>query len=130
MASRNGHNILNLIMLCGMLLLFSFLSFMDISVLLYLIMIILWMMVLLVFSGHSMLIRRSRKVNPILFVITFFCGTGYYIKAFKVVFAFMSDDMFIGISYGIVAYFLVFIIMVTVIMYFACLMFRKQKRTE
>ena len=130
MVSRRGHYIWNIVILCGMLLLFSFLSLMDISVILYMIMIALWMTVLLVFSRHSMVIRQSGKVNQILFVITFFCGTGYYIKAFKVVFAFMSDDMFIRISYGIVAYFLVFVIMVTVIMYLACLMFRKQKYTE
>ena len=91
-------------------------------------MILLWMMVLLVFSKTCKVICDSGRQNQILFIITFFCGTGFYIKASKTVYAFMDDGVLFKIAYGISAYFLIFVIMVSVVMFCGCLLFKRQKQ--
>ena len=115
----------------SLLLTFSFLSIDVETVKAYFLLVCIWIVAVLFVSKICSGISRSKRhnQNQLLFMITFFGGAGFYVKAFKVM-AFgvlYNEDILMKFTYGLAAYVLVFVILSSTVMYLGCLMYKKQK---
>ena len=114
-----------------LLLAFPFLSIEVETLKVYVLLVCIWILAILFVSKICKGISRSRRhnQNQLLFIVTFFGGIGVYVKAFKVIaFSLLYDeDILMKVTYGLVAYVLVFVIISSTVMYLGCLMYKGQK---
>ena len=114
-----------------LLLAFPFLSIEVETLKVYVLLVCIWILAILFVSKICKGISRSRRhnQNQLLFIVTFFGGIGVYVKGFKVIaFSLLYDeDILMKVTYGLVAYVLVFVIISSTVMYLGCLMYKGQK---
>ncbi len=110
---------------------FPFLSIEVETLKVYVLLVFIWILAILFVSKICKGISRSRRYNQnqLLFIVTFFGGIGFYVKAFKVIaFSLLYDeDILMKVTYGLAVYVLVFVIISSTVMYLGCLMYKGQK---